>query len=98
MSWLCRVWKSCDCRPLTGVTGSLGVSLSDSSPSSSNMGCDRSVGKWRGEDDKLESVWAREGGCDDDEEEGGGGGAGRGVWCCCCGSGGGCGGVGGDDG
>jgi hypothetical protein len=53
-----RVWKSCDWRPLTGVTGSLRASLSVSSPSS-RMGCGRSVGNCRGDDewlDLLESV------------------------------------------
>jgi hypothetical protein len=48
-----RVWKSCDWRPLTGVTGSLRASLSVSSPSS-RMGCGRSVGYCRGDDESLD--------------------------------------------
>lgn len=51
-SWLDWVWKSCDWRPLTGVTGSITASLSVSSPSS-NIECVRSVGYWRGEDERL---------------------------------------------
>jgi hypothetical protein len=54
-SGFARVWKSCDWRPLTGVTGSIMASLSVSSPSS-KMGCGRSVGYWRGDDDRLDFV------------------------------------------
>ncbi len=48
-----RAWKSCDWRPLTGVTGSFTASLSVSSPSS-KMGCGRSVGYCAGDDDRLD--------------------------------------------
>jgi hypothetical protein len=54
-SWFDRVWKSCDWRPLTGVTGSFTGSLSVSSPSSS-MGSVRSVGNCRGDDEKLDRL------------------------------------------
>ena len=50
-----RVWKSCDWRPLTGVTGSITASLSVSSPSS-KMGCGRSVGYCAGDDDRLDRL------------------------------------------
>jgi hypothetical protein len=48
-----KVWKSCDWRPLTGVTGSITASLSVSSPSS-RMGCVSSVGYCRGDDERLD--------------------------------------------
>jgi hypothetical protein len=56
-SWL-RAWKSCDCRPLTGVTGSLGESLAVSSPSS-RIEPLMSVGYCRGDDgrdDRLDNA------------------------------------------
>jgi len=49
------VWKSCDWRPLTGVTGSLVGSLSVSSPSSS-IELVRSVGYWKGDDEMLDRL------------------------------------------
>lgn len=52
-SWVDSAWKSCDWRPLTGVTGSITSSLSVSSPSSS-IGCVRSVGYCRGDDERLD--------------------------------------------
>jgi hypothetical protein len=58
LSWPLRAWKSCDCLPLTGVTGSLGGSLSVSSPSS-RIDPLMSVGYCRGDDgndDKVEIV------------------------------------------
>jgi hypothetical protein len=54
-SGLVRVWKSWDWRPLTGVTGSFAGSLSVSSPSS-RIELVRSVGNWRGEEERLDKL------------------------------------------
>lgn len=45
-------WKSEDCLPLTGVTGSLCEMHSESSSLSSYIGSDNCVGNCAGDDDK----------------------------------------------
>lgn len=45
-------WKSEDCLPLTGVTGSLCEMHSESSSLSSYIGLESCVGYWGGDDDR----------------------------------------------